>query len=109
MTNSRRVNDLTGKLLNEASKRSYETHHGSYTDAMQEAQDYIEKNGYTVSEDEWFNQVTTGPRKPAAGKTNSLRLALQKNGKEQRKMAHIQVYNIGSDKGKTFELNMYIQ
>ena len=90
-------------------KQDYQIHHGSYTEAMEEAMKLIKKRGFTVDEDEWFNKVNTGLRKPAAGKTNSLHLCLEKNGKEQKKMAHIQVYNIGSQRGNPFELNMYIQ
>lgn len=95
--------------LNEIAKNKYEIHHGSYTEAMEEAMRHIKNNGYTVHEDEWFNKVNTGPRKPSAGKTNDLHIRLEKNGKEQKKMAHIQVYNIGSQRGNPFELNMYIQ
>jgi len=94
--------------LSEATKRKFEINHNSYVSAMEEAQDYIEKNGYTVSEDEWFHKVSTGPRKPSAGHTNKMSIRIEKNGKEQKKMAHIQVYN-RETKIKPFELNMYIQ
>lgn len=103
-----RMWDFHNRLINEG-KNDYAIHHSSYTDAMDEAKKFIKKRGFEVSEDEWFQKVSTGPRKPAAGKTNDLHLRLEKNGKEQKKMAHIQVYNIGSQRGNPFELNMYIQ
>lgn len=93
--------------INEASKSKFEINHEQYYEAMAEAKDYIEKNGYTVSDDEWHKKVTVGPRKPANGETNRITLKLEKDGKEQRKLAHIQVYN-RETRVKTYELNMYI-
>jgi hypothetical protein len=45
-----------------------------------------------------------GPKKPSEGKTNSFSIELFKDGKEQKKMLHIQIYGM---KNK-YELNAYI-
>jgi hypothetical protein len=45
-----------------------------------------------------------GPRKPTEGETNRFSITLFKDGKEQRKMLHIQVYGMN----KKYELNCYI-
>ena len=65
--NTRKILGLNNAMLNEASKSKYELFHNSHTSAVGEARDYAEKNGYEVDEDDWFNTVTTGSRKPAAG------------------------------------------
>jgi hypothetical protein len=93
--------------LAEAKKNKFEIGHDSFTSAVQEAKDYIEKNGYTVDEDNWFSNITTGRGKPSAGKTFSTSITLVKGEKEQKKRAHIQVYN-KETKINTYELNMYI-
>ena len=65
----------------------------------------MKKNGYEIDDDEWFREVSTGPRKPSKGKTNSFSLPIYKNGKKQRKRVHFQVY--GLDSGN-YELTGYI-
>lgn len=86
-------------------KKDYTIHHKSLTAAVQEVLDYVEKNGYTIDEDDWFNRVSTGPRKPTEGHTNSYHLDLYKDGKEvKNRKVHFQVY--GLENG--YELNMYI-
>ena len=86
-------------------KSDYEIYHASYTQCIEEARKYVEKNGYTVDDDDMFSIVGMGPKKPSAGKTNKLHIPLYKNGKPQKKELHVQVY--GMDKGN-YELNMYI-
>ena len=61
--------------------------------------------GYEVDQDDFHNKVTTGPKKPSSGKTNSFSIMLTKAGKPQRKALQMQIYNTG----KSYELNMYIQ
>ena len=83
----------------------YKTDHKTYTSAVEEALLVAEKAKYEVDMDDYFNQIATGPRKPAEGKTNRFEIVLTKGGKEQRKKLHIQIYG----KGKHgYELNCYI-
>ena len=90
-------------------KSDYEVYHETYTSCVDEMLDYIKKNGYEVSDDEVFSQISTGPGRPKNGKTVKHALELTKGGKEQKKRLHAQVYNMGKDRGNTYELNMYIQ
>jgi hypothetical protein len=83
----------------------YKTDHKTYTSAVEEALLVAEKAKYEVDMDDYFNQIATGPRKPGEGKTNRFKIVLSKEGKEQRKKLHIQIYG----KGKHgYELNCYI-
>lgn len=86
---------------------TYEIYHKSYSDAMQSAKSFAKGSGYEVDEDDWYNQVTTGPRKPSKDKVNRFSILLIKNGKEQKKRLQIQVTNLGTG-GRPFELNAYI-
>ena len=84
----------------------YKIDHKTYTAAVEEALIVEDKAGYEVDMDDYFNQIATGPRKPAEGKTNIFKIALEKQGKEQKKKLQIQIYG----KGKHgYELNCYIQ
>lgn len=84
--------------------KDYETYHRTFSSAVQTAREMAELRGYEISDDEWFNTIATGPKKPSDGETNRYTLTLYNNGKEQRKALHIQVYGMG-DK---YELNTYI-
>lgn len=85
-------------------KSDYKIYHLQYSDAVTEILNFIKKNGYEHSEDDVFNSITSGPRRPKDGVTNRITLDLYKNEKLQRKKLHAQVYGMG----KKFELNMYI-
>ena len=87
------------------SKSDYEIYHDSYTSALSEVLDLVARNGYKVDEDLWFTNVSSGPRKPSAGKTNSFTLELEKGGKPTRKVVSFQVYGLESGR---YELNAYI-
>jgi len=93
------------QLLNESN--DYEVYHNTYSSAMGASRTWIEKRGYVVTDDEWFQEVSTGNPKPSKGKTNRISLQLMKGDKLQKKQAHIQVYNRGVS-GNTYELNAYI-
>jgi len=93
--------------LKEAKKNEYQLYHPSYSGAIAEVRRYAEKNGYTLDDDEMFDKIGMGPRKPGPGKTNKFSLSLYKKGKPQKKMLHFQVYNRGYDVGNNFELNAY--
>lgn len=84
-----------------------QTNFDTYSAALNVARETAEKKGFEVSDDDWFDQVNNGPKKPSAGKTVRHNLALTKNGKPTRKGLAIQVYNRGTDKNP-FELNFYI-
>jgi hypothetical protein len=95
---------LTKFKLLEA-KEPYIVYHNSYSSAVQSAQKYAESKGYTVDEDDWWNRIAMGNKKPSAGKTNRATISLYKGDKLQRKALQIQVY--GREGGK-YELNCYI-
>jgi len=88
---------------------NYDTYHNTFSSAVQAAGEYAQKLGYVVDENDWWNQVATGPKKPSEGKTNRYSVALTKDGKPSKKMLHMQVYNMGSGFNKPYELNAYIQ
>jgi len=88
----------------EAKKSDYTISHKTFSSAVQHALEHVEKLGYTVDEDEWFRKVSSGPKKPSSGKTNSYAIDLMKGGKETRRKLQMQVYY---DQGR-YELNMYV-
>jgi len=96
------------KLSKVLLETNYQLYHPTFISASQAAHDYAEKKGYEINDNEWFSSVSTGKKRgrPAVGKSNSFHVKLNKNGKEQRKQLHFQVY--GMESGK-YELNMYIQ
>jgi len=85
---------------------NYDLYHKTYSGAVQAAADTAKKKGYEVDQDSWDAEISFGQRKPSVGKTVSKKVKLTKDGKEQKKQLHIQVY--GMDSGK-YELNMYIE
>ena len=88
----------------EAKKSDYTISHKTFSSAVQHALEHVEKLGYTVDEDEWFRKVSSGPKKPSSGKTNTYDIDLMKGGKETRRKLQMQVYY---DQGR-YELNMYV-
>lgn len=91
------------KALTEG-KEQYPVYHNTFSSAVQTAQQYAESKGYNVNEDEWFNSIATGPKKPKEGETNRYSISLYKDGKLQKKHLHIQVYGMVNK----YELNAYI-
>jgi hypothetical protein len=86
--------------LNEA----YTINHKTFSAAVQHAKAQVEKQGYTIDDDEWDRKVAMGPRKPGTGKTNRYTIDLMKGGKETKRKLQMQVYY---DEGR-YELNMYV-
>lgn len=90
-------------------KQDYETYHNSFTDAATDAREMAEKRGYTIDEDDWWNEVASGGRygraRPAIGKTHKFTVGLLKDGKPQRKALIFTVY--GMESGR-YELVAYI-
>lgn len=82
----------------------YQLYHTTFSNAVQTAEKQAVKQGYEVDQDDWFNKIATGPKKPSEGKTNSYIIKLLKNDKPTKKTLAIQVFNMG----KKYELNMYI-
>ncbi len=84
----------------------YPLYHKTFTSASQAALDLAKKQGFEVDEDDWFKQVSTGPKKPGKGKTNRYVVKVTKKGKDTKKRLAFQVY--GMDSGK-YELNAYVE
>lgn len=95
------------QLIKEVIKESSDTYFNTYSSAVQFARAQAEKRGFEINEDDWFSKVNVGPGRPKPGKTSVSQVGLLKNGKEQRKLLHIQVYNRGTN-GNEYELNYYI-
>lgn len=81
---------------------------GVYHDTMSAAFAHVVKElgkkGIEFDQEEFFQKVNSGPRKPQPGKTNSYSIALKGTKGKKQKFAHVQVY--GMDNGK-YELNWY--
>jgi len=99
------------KLMPEA-KSPYQVYHKSYSSAVQAAEEYANKKGYTCNEQDWWNNISTGPKKPSNGKTNKATIGLHvtKSMKPNTppmlagKALHLQVYGMNNG----YELNCYI-
>jgi hypothetical protein len=91
------------QFLNE-SKNDFQVYHNTYSSAVDAALEYAKGKGYDIIEDDVWDQIAVGPKKPAEGKTNKATIGLTKDGKLQRKALHIQIYGMGS----RYELNAYI-
>lgn len=93
-------------------KKDYEIYHRMYSDAVGEAIDLANRQGFEVVADDLHNSVTTGPRKPSPGKTNSFKLELTKNGKSVRRMLVFQIYGLENGgkniNGNHYELTAYV-
>jgi len=92
------------KLTNESVNEADDVYHKSYTHAIEAAEVYARKKGYTIEDDEMFTKVGMNSKRPSVGKTTRVSLELLKNGKPQKKMLHIQVYGMKNG----YELNAYI-
>jgi len=90
-------------------KSDYVLYHDTYTAAVQEAERYVNGQGYELDKEEMADKIGLGPGKPKKGKTVKTTLDLYKNGKmiSGKKKFHFQVYNRGQD-NHAYELNAYI-
>ena len=93
--------------LNESlvTESSFPIYHRQYSSAVDAALAVAKKQGFEVSDDEVFQQISTGPRKPSEGKTNRFTLELTKNGKPVNKTLQVQIYGMGNG---SYELNAYV-
>jgi len=92
------------QFLNE-SKSDFQVYHNQYSSAIDEVEKYANKMGYDLDKEEYGNAYIDAFFKPNDGQTKKDTLALYKNGKEQKKAIHVQIYGMGN---KKYELNMYI-
>lgn len=82
----------------------YTLYHKSYTDAINHALSHHQKSGLHVSDDDRFQHVGMGPKKPGEGNTTSVNIpATHTSGKKH--MIHVQVFNKGGT--HPYELNTY--
>lgn len=94
------------KLIIESLKnfKPEETYFDSYSSAIESILDRTKAKGYTIEDEEVWNKISVGSKRPKDGETTRVSLVLHKDGKECKKMLHIQVYGMG----KKYELNGYI-
>ena len=64
-------------------KAKYDLYHKTYSGAVQHAADVAKKQGYEVDQDSWDSEISSGQRKPSAGKTVSKKVKLIKGGKDK--------------------------
>jgi len=86
-------------------KSDFPVYHNLYSSAINAVEAYANSKGYQLDAEEYGNAYVDAFFKPNEGRTKKDTLTLYKNGKEQKKALHVQIYNRGADK---FELNMYI-
>ena len=77
----------------------------SFSDAVKYAKEDAEKRGFTIDEDDWWQQIATGPGRPGKEETRRFVIGLSKGGKEQKKALTIVVYGMPSGR---YELVHYI-
>lgn len=94
------------EFLNET--KSHEIYFNSFSEAVQFAKEQVKKKGYDIDEDDWAREITFGRGRPKNGETTKATISLLKNDKPQRKSLHIQVYDMGRQSGRNYELNWYI-
>ena len=92
------------EFLNE-SKSDFQVYHNQYSSVIDEVEKYANKMGYDLDTEEYGNAYIDAFFKPNEGQTKKDTLALYKNGKEQKKAIHVQIYGMND---KKYELNMYI-
>jgi hypothetical protein len=96
--------DEVNQKINEVKKNNYQIYHNSYTSAVQHGMQHTKDQGYEISDDEAFNKIGAGPKRPGKGETARVSLELTKDGKPQKKQLHMQVYHDGD----RYESNKYI-
>jgi hypothetical protein len=99
-----RYNNLKG-LITEGNE-PFSVYHKSYGSAIDAIGDYAASLGFELDMEEYRNTYLDAFFKPKPGETKRDSLSLYKSGKEQSKMLHVQIYNMGES--GTFELNMYV-
>ena len=93
------INSHVNKLM----ASDYKILHDSYTSAIDEMKKNLERKGFELDEDDVWNQISTGPKKPSDGQTNRFDLPLYKNKKPAKKFINVQITGVGDN----YELNLY--
>jgi hypothetical protein len=103
-----KMNPSTGDYveITEAAGVDYPLYHKTYSSAVQSATLFAQGRGYEIDIEDYFRKIAVGPRKPAAGDTNSFSVELLKDGKPSKKMLHMQIYNMDDNR---YELNCYVE
>lgn len=90
-------------------RKTEQIYFSSFGGAADAARERAESRGYTIDENDWFTQISTGGRytraRPSKGKTHKFVVGLEKNGKPQKKALIIIVYGMPSG---NYELTDYI-
>lgn len=86
-------------------KNNLELYYDQYSAALEAARNMANSRGFEIDESDWFNKVSTGPRKPFPGESNSIVLPLSKDGKLTKRTLAIYVYGMPSGR---YELTAYI-
>ena len=97
-----KIKKIARKII---AKNKYEVYHNSYTFAVQEAERFVLDQKYEVDKEKMAQDIGLNTRRPKEGQTVKFTIDLFKDGKEQRKKLHAQVFGMPSGK---YELNMYI-
>jgi hypothetical protein len=85
-----------------------EVYFSTFSGAVQYARKYVENKGINIDENDWFTEVNVGQGRPKEGKTTKMTLGLFKEDKKLKKTLNIQVYNMGYNNEKPYELNFYV-
>lgn len=85
-------------------KNNYEIYHDTMTAAFVEVRKNLANHGYEISDNDFWEHVNTGPRKPAEGNTNKYHIPLMKGSESTNKTVKVQIYGMANK----YELNMYI-
>ena len=89
-------------------KSDYLIYHDSFTACATEARRVAESQGYQVCATNWQTEITFNGQysraRPAVGNVHRFTVALEKNGRPQRKALRFQVYGMAT----CFELNAYV-
>lgn len=93
-----------GQALFKENKKSFELYFETLTQALEEVENYVKKNGYEI-EDQEREFFLFGIGGIEYGKTKKGSFYLNKNGEPVKKKLHIQIYRMESGR---YELNQYI-
>lgn len=97
---------ITPKFVDEASPRQLtdkDIYHKTLSSALEKAEAYAAKKGYTIDPEEMFRVFGTGGVSYETTRRGSI--SLYKDGVRQKKMLHIQIYRMPSG---DYELNDYV-
>ncbi len=89
-------------------KENKETYFSTFSGAVQYAREHVENKGISIDENDWFTEVNVGQGRPKEGKTTRMMIGLYKGDKKLRKTLNIQVYNMGYNNERPYELNFYV-